>query len=84
MLSERTASRASATPWSAASRAGADGGDSGTVCRLPAVVVMRVSSWAISAGKKMRDKPIIAQRTGVRKWPFRPSFACPRRADNLP
>ena len=48
MLSERTDSRASATPWSAARRAGADGGDSGTVCRLPAVVVMGVSDGGIS------------------------------------
>ena len=50
VLSERTNSRAEAMPWSAARRAGADGGDSGTICRLPAAVVMDDSGGVTKRG----------------------------------
>ena len=39
VLSERTDSRASATPWSAARSAGKDVGSRGTMCALAAVVM---------------------------------------------
>ena len=40
---------------------GADGGDSGTICRLPAAVVMDDSGGMISAAKRCAIKAIIAQ-----------------------
>ena len=66
-------SRAAATPWSAARRAGRDTGGRGTIWWLAAAVIDGVSGKVIRGGfwqQKLRDNGIIARRTPVRKRPF--------------
>ena len=90
MLSERTDSRASATPWSAARNSGADGGYWGTICRLPAVVVMddsgEVINGMISAGKRCAITHPSVKNAAMPRLIPRPTLlvvALPINRDNL-